>query len=167
MKGLATFATWDEVRSASAGTPADAMSIPTAGTPPPFHLSLRQRVNAALVTVFSQALQISFVAMLLTLFFALFGFLAIPESTAQGWTGLEQVRVLFDVDVSGRTLVISEPLLRVSGFLGAFTGMYFTVVLSTDSTYRDEFAEDVGPQIRQALAVRVAYLTHRLHSDMP
>ena len=33
--------------------------------------------------------------------------------------------------------------------------MYFTVVLSTDATYRDEFAEDVAPQIRQALAVQV------------
>ena len=64
--------------------------------------------------------------------------------------------------VSGRPLVVTEPLLRVAGFLGAFTGMYFTVVLSTDATYRDEFAEDVGPQIRQALAVRIAYLHHRL-----
>ena len=53
--------------------------------------------------------------------------------------------------------MITEPLLRVAGFLGAFTGMYFTVVLSTDATYRDEFAEDVAPQIRQALAVRLAY----------
>ena len=56
--------------------------------------------------------------------------------------------------MSGRTLVLTEPLLRVAGFLGAFTGMYFTVVLATDDTYRDEFADDVGPEIRQALAVR-------------
>jgi hypothetical protein len=67
--------------------------------------------------------------------------------------------------VGDRVLVISEPLLRVAGFLGAFTGMYFTVVLSTDATYRDEFADDVAPQIRQALAVRVAYLADRLRVE--
>jgi hypothetical protein len=53
--------------------------------------------------------------------------------------------------------VISEPLLRVAGFLAAFAGMYFTVVLSTDSTYREEFAEDIGPELRRALAVRLLY----------
>jgi hypothetical protein len=57
--------------------------------------------------------------------------------------------------------VITEELVRVSGFLGAFTGMYFTVVLSTDATYREEFAEDVAPQVRQAFAVRIAYLHAR------
>jgi hypothetical protein len=162
MSGLSTFTSWDDVRAACVGTPAENISIPPAGVPPAFALSRRQRVNAALVTVFSQALQITFVALLLTSFFVVFGFLAIPEITTQGWTGLDQVHVLFDWQVSGRTLVVSEPLLRVAGFLGAFTGMYFTVVLSTDATYRDQFTDDVGPQIRQALAVRVAYLAHRL-----
>jgi hypothetical protein len=165
MRGLATFGSWDEVREASAGTPAEALAAPTAGPVPPFPLTNRQRLNVGLVTVFSQALQITFVALLLTLFFALFGFLAIPEATAASWTGLEAVDVLASITVGDRVLVISEPLLRVAGFLGAFTGMYFTVVLSTDATYRDEFADDVAPQIRQALAVRVAYLAHRLRNE--
>ena len=165
MRGLATFASWDEVRDAAAGTPAEQVTIPSHGAPPVFALSVRQKVNAALVTVFSQALQITFVALLLTSFFALFGFLAIPEETAVAWTGLREVRVLADIGIGDNTLVISEPLLRVAGFLGAFTGMYFTVVLSTDSTYRDEFADDVAPQIRQALAVRAAYLHHRGSPD--
>ena len=68
------------------------------------------------------------------------------------------MRVLATLNLSGRSLQLTEPLLRVAGFLGAFTGMYFTVVLSTDATYREEFAEDVAPQIRQALAVRALYL---------
>ncbi len=166
MRGLATFDDWTEVRSAMDSTPAEHLDIPAAGpvTSPP--LTARQKVNVGLVTVFSQSLQITFVALLLTMFFALFGFLAIPEATMQAWTGLDAVNVLADVRLSGRTLVITEPLLRVAGFLGAFTGMYFTVVLSTDDTYRDEFAEDVAPQIREALAARVAYLHHRGH-DRP
>ncbi len=165
MRGLATFASWSDVREAVQGTPAEALASPTEGTPAAFALSRRQRVNAALVTVFSQALQVTFVALLLTMFFTLFGFLAIPEQTAEAWTTLEHVHVYATWQVSGRPLVVTEPLLRVAGFLGAFTGMYFTVVLSTDATYRDEFAEDVAPQIRQALAVRVAYLHHRLRTD--
>ena len=124
--------------------------------------AMRTQVDAALPL---RTLQVTFVALLLTMFFTLFGFLAIPEQTAEAWTTLEHVHVYATWQVSGRPLVVTEPLLRVAGFLGAFTGMYFTVVLSTDATYRDEFAEDVAPQIRQALAVRVAYLHHRLRTD--
>jgi hypothetical protein len=64
--------------------------------------------------------------------------------------------------------VLSEPLLRVSFFLGAFSGMYFTVVLTTDDTYRNEFTDDVEPQIREALAVRAAYRVARgTHPQAP
>jgi hypothetical protein len=167
MRGLATFEDWGEVSTLIAGTPATALDCPTTGTAPDLPLTVRQKLNVGLVTVFSQALQITFVALLLTSFFVLFGFLAIPEATAQGWTTLDQVNVLASWDVNGRHLVVSEPLLRVAGFLGAFTGMYFTVVQSTDATYRDEFAEDVAPQIREALAVRLAYKAHRLANTPP
>ena len=57
--------------------------------------------------------------------------------------------------------MLSEPLIRVSVFLGAFSGMYFTVVLTTDDTYRSEFTDDVGPEVREALAVRTAYRVAR------
>lgn len=162
MRGLATFGEWPEIGSLVRDTPAARLDVPASGPVPDWPLTVRQKLNVGLVTVFSQALQITFVALLLTSFFVLFGFLAIPEGTTSGWTGLEPVHVLVSWDVGDRTLVISEPLLRVAGFLGAFTGMYFTVVLSTDATYRDEFAEDVAPQIREALVVRLAYRAHRL-----
>jgi hypothetical protein len=122
---------------------------------------VRQKLNIGLVTIFNQAFQITFVALALTAFFVLFGVLAISEATAAGWTGLDDVHVLASLELDGRELVISEPLLRVAGFLGAFSGMYFTVVLSTDATYRDEFAEDVGPAVREALAARAVYRHHR------
>jgi hypothetical protein len=101
------------------------------------------------------------VALLLTSFFTLFGFLAISQQTTDLWIAPNTADVLASLRLGDRTLVVSEPLLRVAGFLGAFSGMYFTVLLSTDSTYRDEFADDVTPQLREALAVRVAYLAHR------
>jgi hypothetical protein len=162
MRGLATFDDWAEVAELIDSTPAAALGCPSQGRAPAVPLTMRQKLNVGLVTVFSQALQITFVALLLTSFFVLFGFLAIPVATAQGWTTPDDVHVLATWHVNGRDLVVTEPLLRVAGFLGAFTGMYFTVVQSTDATYRDEFTEDVAPQIRQALAVRLAYTVHRL-----
>lgn len=78
-----------------------------------------------------------------------------------GWTRLEDINVLLETSFGGRQLVLSEPLIRVSAFLGAFSGMYFTVVLTTDDTYRTEFSDDVGPEIREALAVRTAYRVAR------
>jgi hypothetical protein len=161
LRGLSTFDSWGAVTSLCGDTPACDLDVPDEGAPPTYHLSRRQRLNLGLVTVFSQALQITFVAIVLAAFFTLFGLLAIPESTTQAWTGLDDVNVLVEWTIGDRDIVLTESLLRVAGFLGAFTGMYFTVVLSTDATYRDEFAEDVAPQLRQALAVRVAYLWHR------
>jgi hypothetical protein len=157
MRGLATFDDWSDICQHLDGTPADTLDSPRTGTPPPADLTVRQRLNIGLVTVFSQALQITLVAVVLTAFFVLFGILAIPESTIVAWTGADDVSVWVAWSLGDRELVLTEPLVRVAGFLGAFTGMYFTVVLSTDATYREEFAEDVGPQARQALAVRCAY----------
>ena len=160
MRTLNEFESWSEIGELVEGSPGraafDAMVPPTTrpGLDP---LRMRQRLNIGLVTIFSQAIQITLVALTLTGFFVLFGFLAIPQDTVQGWTGLVDVDVLASWTVGGRTLVLTEPLLRVSAFLGAFTGMYFTVLLSTDTVYREEFAEDVAPQLRQALAVRRVY----------
>ncbi|CAN5495006.1 hypothetical protein BH10ACT2_BH10ACT2_26620 [soil metagenome] len=148
---------WAEVGTLVGGTPAEGLPLPTEGHPREISLSARQRLNIGLVSVLSQAILITLVAVLLVLFFTLFGVLAIPEDTTRSWTVTEHVHILASMHFGGRTLVLTEPLLRVAGFLGAFAGMYFTVVLSTDATYRDEFAEDAGPQIRQALAVRLAY----------
>lgn len=151
------FDDWKEVTELVKGTPAEGLPLPRKGDPMETPLSTRQRVNIGLVSVLSQAILITIVAVLLAAFFTLFGILAIPEQTTAAWTATEHVHVLAHLHFGGQTLVLTESLLRVSGFLGAFAGMYFTVVLSTDATYREEFAEDAGPQIRQALAVRLAY----------
>jgi hypothetical protein len=161
MHGVNRFDGWDEVRDLVTGTPAQRLAPELHGALPDTRLTRRQRANLALVAIFSQALQITVVALLLTSFFTLFGFLAISQQTTDLWIAPNTADVLASLRLGDRTLVVSEPLLRVAGFLGAFSGMYFTVLLSTDSTYRDEFADDVTPQLREALAVRVAYLAHR------
>jgi hypothetical protein len=165
MRALNTFTSWGEIVTLTAATPAhDALGARTPAPdaePHPDRPTVRQRVNIGLLSVFSQAIQITLVGVGLTTFFVLFGFLAIPEATAASWTGLTDVHVLLDWRLGGRTLVVTDPLLRVAGFLGAFGAMYFTVLLSTDALYREEFADDVAPQLRQALAVRCVYRTAR------
>ncbi len=154
------FDSWAEVAGYLGDTPASIVVLPVAD-PIVDPLRVRQRFNIGLIVVFGQALQITLVAAALMGFFVLFGFLAIPVGTVTSWTGLDTVDVLAQATISNRTLVLSEPLIRVAIFLGSFAGMYFTVVLSTDDTYRTEFADDVGPEIRQALAVREAYRIQR------
>jgi hypothetical protein len=150
------FESWADVATHVVDTPAGEIALPSAGSPDD-PLRPRQRFNIGLIVLFGQALQITLVVVTLTAFFVFFGFMAITADTAMGWTGLDELPIVFETSFGGRTLVLSEPLIRVSVFLGAFTGMYFTVVLSTDDTYRTEFAHDVGPEIHQILAVRSAY----------
>ncbi len=161
MRDLNRFDSWGEVADLTGATPAapllDELHPALDTAPAVDRPTMRQRLNIGLVTIFSQAIQITFVGLAITGFFVLFGFLAIPEDTAMSWTALDSVDVLASWDVGDRTLVVTVPLLRVAAFLGAFSAMYFTVLLSTDATYRDEFADDVAPQLRQALAVRCVY----------
>lgn len=165
--GLATFASWDEVESLVATTPAAGLPIPSEA-PLDQPLGGREKMDLILVSTFNQAVQVTFVAVLLTGFFVTFGFVAIPLATQAGWMAVDDVNVFFTITLSGRDLVMTEALVRVAAFLGAFIGMYFTVVLSTDDKYRAEFAEDTAPAIHQALAVRLVYrLAHPRSSTNP
>jgi hypothetical protein len=164
IRSLNRFDSWTDIDDNVIGTPAESLAPVTGdstGSIPRDRLRIRQRLNIGLVVLFGQALQITLVTATLTAFFVGFGFFGITADTASGWTRLDDLNVLFDAGFGGRTLVLSEPLIRVAGFLGAFSGMYFTVVLTTDDTYRTEFSDDVGPEIRQALAVRTAYRVQR------
>jgi hypothetical protein len=156
---FATFDGWGSVTALVVDTPAAAIAsrlLIDDHSAPVAPLRPRERLNLGLVTVFNQALQITLVAITVFVFFVLLGYLAIPPTTVAAWV-MTEPNELFG---SGKH-VVTEELLRVAGFLAAFTGMYFTVTLSTDATYREEFAEDVAPQIRQALAVRALYLAAR------
>jgi hypothetical protein len=152
--GLDDFESSDEVIALIEKTPAEGLAVPGPESDP---LNRGEKLDLILVSTFSQAVQITFVAVALTGFFVTFGFLAIPLATQSGWMATDDVRVLFTLTLSGRDLVLTEALLRVAGFLGAFIGMYFTVVLSTDDKYRKDFAQDIDPDIHQSIAVRLAY----------
>jgi len=168
IRSVNTFESWDDIDDHLEATPAAHLigARPDGGgRPDSTHqvdsLRFRQRLNIGLVVLFGQALQITLVTIALTAFFVGFGFFGITESTVTNWTRVDDINIFLSAPFGGRELVLSEPLARVAFFLGAFSGMYFTVVLTTDDTYRSEFSDDIGPEIREALAVRTAYRVER------
>ncbi|CAN5861768.1 hypothetical protein BH24ACT3_BH24ACT3_10520 [soil metagenome] len=122
-------------------------------------LSRRQRGNVILVVLFSEGLQVVLVSVVIGAFFVLFGLVAVPGPVIESWAGPAAVAdPLVRFDVAGRSVVVTAALLRVAGFLAAFSGLYFTVYVITDATYRQEFFDQVVGEVRETLAVRVVYL---------
>lgn len=158
---IGRFDSWDAVARLVEQSPAAGFPLPTVGAPPEAELSRRQWVNLALVSLFTQGVQITLVALTMGVFLVLFGFLTLSEQTMANWTHIDlaQLDVLVRVSLGAgqRDLVLTRQLLQVSGFLAAFTGFYFTVYLVTDATYRREFRDDVVAELREALAVRAVY----------
>jgi hypothetical protein len=156
---LSTFQSWGEIEDLAEGTPGAALPVPS-GPPVEPPLSRRQWANVVLVLLFSQGVQIVLVSAIVGGFCAAFGFLAVSKATVASWTGAGNPHVLFTADLGGRQLVMSEPLLRVSGFLAVFAGLNFAVYLVTDATFRREFRDEVVAEVRQAFAVRALYLAN-------
>ena len=157
--GLSDFESWDVAVERAAGTPAaplvdEATSSDARATPP---LSRRQWGNVALVVLFSQGLQVLLVSAMVFLFLMVFGVLVVTEPVARGFTDAAP-NVLVTFDLWGRELVVTEELLRVTGFLTVFAGLYFTVTAITDESYRKEFIGEILDEMRRSLAVRTVYL---------
>ncbi|HLF41060.1 MAG TPA: hypothetical protein VI854_06245 [Acidimicrobiia bacterium] len=157
VRRLAAYAETDDLRQRLVGTPAEALPVHGALSEPP-PLTWRQWGNLGLVLLFSQGLQVLLVSVLLGLFFVAFGLLAFRPETMAAWSGRSLAEPLATFELWGRDVRLTTELLRVSGFLAAFSGLYFSVTAVTDDTYRQEFYEDVVADVRQALAVRAAYL---------
>ena len=118
------------------------------------------RTNLTLRLVVGLAAQVLLVTLLIFAFYVLFGVLTVREETILQWTtlndlgGTELVRfMLFGTDV-----VVTRLHLITAGFVAAFSGLQFAVSLVTDSAYQEQFVEESNEEVREALAVRAAYL---------
>jgi hypothetical protein len=155
---LSDFESWPKLLGRVEGTPAESLARttvqPEVVAPP---LGRRQWGNVGLVVLFSQALQVVLVSAMVFAFLFGFGLLVMTEPLVESFVGAPP-HVLATLDVWGRHMVITEELLRVTGFLTVFSGFYFAVSVLTDDTYRAEFLEEVVGEIRRALAVRAVYL---------
>ena len=164
---LADFESWGVVVDRVRGTPAETLAERTdrpPHDPPP--LSRRQWGNVSLVVLFSQGLQIFFISLLVFLFLFTFGVLVCTAPIVTSFIG-EPPHVLATLDLWGRQMIISEELLRVSGFLAVFSGFYFGVSVLTDDTYRVEFLQEIIEELRRSLAVRTVYLAARDAATLP
>ena len=121
-------------------------------------MTRRQQGNVLLVLFYSQAVQILLVTIAIGVFFFGFGLVAIRPEVMGVWLGQIGSEVLWSGDVFGREVEVTRALLHVSGLLAALSGFYFTVYVITDSTYRQEFFEEIIGEVRQSLAVRNTYL---------
>ena len=138
------------IEPALEGAPADLHESPP--------LSRRQYGNVLLVALFSQGLQIVLVSLLIGLVMVAFGMITVSPALSSSWTEAP-VHVVASLDLFGRQLVLTEQMLRVSGFLAAFSALYVTVSAVTDEAYRAEFYDELAEELRQAFAVRAVYLT--------
>jgi len=120
-------------------------------------LDLRQRINVGLVLFVTQALQILLVAIAVGAFFVAFGALVISAEVIESWTGTDGRQILSlhlgDIDVR-----VTFELLRVSAGIAALSGLYYSVAVLTDSTYRQEFLEELTDDLRTVFADRALYL---------
>ncbi len=123
-------------------------------------LNGRQRLNVGLVMFVSQALQVLIVSLVIGLFFAAFGALAIDETLRFDWIGSPGDE-LFAFDLFGERIEVTEQLLRVAAGLAMFSGFYFAIAMLTDSTYREEFLEEVTGEMRDSFRARAEYLKLR------
>ncbi len=160
---IARFDSWDGVCGLAdrAGSPISPQSpeTMTGRCDPP--LTRTDRLNVALVVLFNLGLQIVLVSSAIGLFYVVFGVFAVREETIVEWTALSELgpgQILASWTVAGTDLVLTVELLRVVGFLAAFSSLQFSVAAVTDGAYREEFFDDVTREVRRALAVRSVYL---------
>jgi hypothetical protein len=123
-------------------------------------LSSRQRFNVGLVMFVSQALQVLIVSLVIGVFFAAFGALAIDEALRIEWIG-SPGNELFAFELFGEQIEVTEELIRVAAGLAMFSGFYFAIAMLTDSTYREEFLEEVTGEMRDSFEARSEYLKLR------
>ena len=127
------------------------------GVPP---LRRAQRLNVGMVLFVSQALQVLVVALAVGVFFVVFGLLAISDGVLEAWLG-HGGHAIVDWTLFGIRVRPTEELLRVAAAIAALSGLYYAIAVLTDSTYREEFLDEVTGDMRETFADRSRYLALR------
>ncbi|MFG1620832.1 hypothetical protein [Kribbella sp. NPDC049227] len=129
-----------------------------AGSGPP--LRRIQRMNISISLVIRQWMQALVVSAGVGLFFVAFGMLAISEHIYELW-GITPGSWSYRIDLLDHQMLISEALVKVAIGIANFTGLYYSIALLTDSTYRTEFLDHVSTELRELFAARAEYLELR------
>jgi hypothetical protein len=108
----------------------------------------------------SQAVQVLLVSLMIGLFLTVFGVLAVDDEIRIQWLG-SSGNELFHFELFGERLELTGELLRVATGLAAFSGFYFSIAIFTDSTYRQEFLDELTAEMRRSFSDRASYLALR------
>jgi hypothetical protein len=130
----------------------------TAGSGPP--LSKSQRFNVSVSLVIRQWMQVLVVSAGVGLFFVAFGMLAINRHIYEQW-GVVPGGWSYDVRLLGHPMMLSAGLVKVAVGIANFTGLYYSIALLTDSSYRDEFLDNISTELRDLFTARAQYLELR------
>jgi hypothetical protein len=128
----------------------------TAGPP----LTARQRLNVGLVMLVSQGLQVAVVSLAVFAFFVVLGVLMVNAEVREAFMG-SSGDVLLRLELFGEPVQITRELLRVSGGIALFSGLYWAVAVLTDSSYRAEFLDELTREMRDTFKARADYLALR------
>ncbi|MFC5266605.1 hypothetical protein ACFPJ1_31195 [Kribbella qitaiheensis] len=138
-----------------------------AGSGPP--LRRIQRLNLSISLVVRQWMQVLVVSTGVGLFFVGFGLLAISQHIYDQW-GVSPGAWSYEFELLGHPLLISAALVKVAVGIANFTGLYYSISLMTDATYRTEFLDNVTAELRELFTARTEYLALRarlLPADSP
>ena len=111
-----------------------------------------ERWNLILVLLVTQVAQVLLLSLAVFGFFLVFGSIVMTADVQMSWTGEAHLHHLPFLDN------LSVELLQVSVFLAAFSGLYFTVAVLTDETYKEQFFSEVLAELERAVGVRAGYL---------
>ncbi len=129
-----------------------------AGTGPP--LRRIQRLNLSISLVVRQWMQVLVVSAGVGAFFVAFGMLAISTKIYGEW-GVDTGSWSYQFDLLGNPVLISAALVKVAVGIANFTGLYYSISLMTDATYRAEFLDNVTDELRELFTARAEYLELR------
>lgn len=129
-----------------------------AGSGPP--LRRIQRLNLSVSLVIRQWMQGLVVSTGVGLFFVGFGLLSISRHIYDAW-GIDPGSWSYDFHLLGHPLLISAALVKVAVGIANFTGLYYSISLMTDATYRTDFLDNVTTELRELFTARAEYLELR------
>ncbi len=120
-------------------------------------LSRRQRINVGLVVFLSYGLQVLFVSLAVGAFFIVIGAVLMDTAVQAAWTGT----VVEPIWIGGLEVFLTEELIRVAFGMAAISGLYYSVALVVDPSYRDELVSKLTEELRRTFAQRAEYLRLR------
>ncbi|HEY0472829.1 MAG TPA: hypothetical protein VGD34_14220 [Kribbella sp.] len=129
-----------------------------AGSGPP--LRRIQRLNLSISLVIRQWMQVLVVSTGVGLFFVAFGMLSISRHVYQQW-GIDPGSWSYSLTLGNHPMVLSAALVKVAVGIANFTGLYYSISLLTDATYRTEFLDNLTTELRDLFAARSEYLELR------